>query len=94
MQGFRDGMKDLGYQEGRNITIDYRYGGLTREISTQMSADAVASKPDLIITQAGLAHSTNALTKTIPIVAVYSGDLDFAAAQKLADKLSQKKGEA
>lgn len=75
MQGFREGMKDLGYQEGRNITIDYQYGGLTREISTQMSAAAVASKPDLIITQAGLAHSTNALTKTIPIVAVYSGDL-------------------
>lgn len=75
MQGFREGMKDLGYQEGRNITIDYRYGGLTREISTQMATDAVASKPDLIITQAGLAHSTNTLTKTIPIVAIYSGDL-------------------
>ena len=57
MQGFRDGMKDLGYQEGRNIT------------------------------QAGLAHSTNALTKTIPIVAVYSGDLDFAAAQARAYEL-------
>jgi len=75
MQGFREGMKDLGYQEGRNIAIDYRYGGLTREISTQMATDAVASNPDLIITQAGLAHSTNALTKTIPIVAIYSGDL-------------------
>lgn len=85
MQGFREGMKDLGYLEGRNITIDYRYGGLTREISTQMSADAVASKPDLIITQAGLAHSTNALTKTIPIVAVYSGDLvDGGLAKSLA----------
>ena len=85
MTGFREGMKDLGYQEGRNITIDYRYGGLTREISTQMAADALASKPDLIVTQAGLAHRVNEMNKTIPIVASYSGDLvDAGLAKSLA----------
>jgi len=73
--GFRDGMKDLGYQEGRNITVDFRYGGVSRELSDQMVTDAVASKPDLIITQAGLVHVAAALTKTLPIIAMYSGDL-------------------
>jgi putative ABC transport system substrate-binding protein len=38
-------------------------------------ADAVAGKPDLIITQAGAAHTAAALTKTIPIIVIYSGDL-------------------
>lgn len=75
MKGFREGLKELGYQEGRNIAVDYRYGGVTRELSARMAADAVAGKPDLIMTQAGLAHSVAALTKTIPIVATYSGDL-------------------
>ena len=75
LEGFREGMKELGYQEGRNITLDFRYGGVSRELSGQMAADAVASKPDLIITQAGLVHAAAALTKTIPIVAIYSGDL-------------------
>ena len=75
LEGFREGMKELGYQEGRNLTLDFRYGGVSRELSDRMVADAVASKPDLIITQAGLVHAAAALTKTIPIVAIYSGDL-------------------
>ena len=85
MTGLREGLKEQGYQEGRNFAIDYRYGGLTREISDQMAADAVAGKPDIIITQAGLAHRVNALSKTIPIVAIYSGDLvDGGLAKSLA----------
>jgi putative ABC transport system substrate-binding protein len=75
MKAFREGMNDLGYQEGRNITIDYRYGAGSREISDQMAAEAVASKPDLILTQAGAVHPIAALTRTIPIIATYSGDL-------------------
>ena len=75
VKAFRGGMKDLGYQEGRNITLDFRYGGVSREHTDRLVADAVASKPDLIITQAGAAHAAAALTKTIPLVAIYSGDL-------------------
>jgi len=60
-------MKDLGYQEGRNITLDFRYGGVSPEHTDRLVADAVASKPDLIITQAGAVHTAAALTTTIPI---------------------------
>jgi len=72
---FRGGMKDLGYQEGRNITLDVRYGGFSRELTAQLVADAVASKPDANVCQAGTAHGASALTKTIPIIAIYSGDM-------------------
>jgi putative ABC transport system substrate-binding protein len=75
IKSFREGMKDLGYQEGRNITLDFRYGGVSNEHTDRLVADAVATKPDLIITQAGAAHTAAALTKTIPIVVIYSGDL-------------------
>jgi len=75
LNGFREGMIALGYQEGRNIALDYRYGGVSREHTDQMVADAVAAKPDLIITQGGAVHAAAALTKTIPIVTIYSGDL-------------------
>jgi len=75
IKGFREGVKDLGYQEGRDIAIDFRFGGVSREHSDRMVADAVASKPDLVITQAGTAHTVAALTRTIPIIAIYSGDM-------------------
>ena len=75
IKGFREGMQDLGYQEGRNITLDFRFGGVSRELTNQLVADAVASKPDIIILQAGSVHAAAAMTKTIPLIAIYSGDL-------------------
>jgi len=75
IKGFREGMKDLGYQEGRGLTLDFRYGGVSRELTDRLVTDTVASKPDLIITQAGTVHTAATLTKTIPIIAIYSGDL-------------------
>ena len=75
MASFREGLRALGYQEGRNLTVDTRYGGVSREANGQLALEAVAAKPDLIITQAGLAHQVAALTKMIPIVATYSGDM-------------------
>lgn len=75
MKGFREGMTDLGYHEGRNIVVDYRYGGGTREASDQMTAEAVLGNPDLIIAQAGSVRPLAALTTTIPIISIFSGDL-------------------
>lgn len=75
IKGFHEGMRDLGYQEGRNIALDIRYGDGSREQANRLAADAVASKPDIIITQAGTVHAAATLTKTIPLVAIYSGDL-------------------
>jgi len=64
--------------EGRTSRLDFRYGGVSPEHTTELVADAVASKPDLIITQARCPPRP-ALTTTIPIVAIYSGDLVNAA---------------
>jgi len=75
MGAFRDGMKALGYQEGRNITLEINYGGVSAEGNDRLASDAVASKPDVIIAQAGQILRAAALTKTIPLIAIFSGDL-------------------
>ena len=72
---FREGMKGLGYQEGRNIALEFSYGGVSRELTSQLVADAIASKPDVLILQAGAVHQAAAMTKTIPLITIYSGDL-------------------
>jgi putative ABC transport system substrate-binding protein len=75
LQGFRNEMNTLGYQEGRDITLSFNYGEFSREGTARLAAAAIASKPDLIYAQHGAVHAFAKLTKTIPIVAVYSGDM-------------------
>src|SRR5262245_66486231 len=72
---FQRGLHDLGYVEGRNIVIEYRFadgkfdrlGVLAAEL-VQLNVDVIVS----VVTQASLA-AKNA-TRTIPIVIVSVGD--------------------
>ena len=69
------GLRDLGYVEGKNITIDYRWGEGNAELLPNLAAELVSLKPDVIFTQAP--HATLALKKattTIPVVFVGIGD--------------------
>jgi len=53
VDAFREGIRELGYEEGRNIVIEYRWaGGEYRRFST-LVAELIAAKVDLIVT-AGL----------------------------------------
>jgi putative tryptophan/tyrosine transport system substrate-binding protein len=80
--GLRSGLRDLGYQEGRNLVIDRYYADGDPARLAALAAAAVAAHPDVFVTEGGLAtRSVAKLTKTIPIVAV-NGDpvgLGFAA---------------
>jgi putative ABC transport system substrate-binding protein len=65
----REGLAALGWTEGRNIRIDYRFGGANADRIRNLVAELVRSGPDLII-----ANSTPAIaalkqaTNTIPVV--------------------------
>ena len=66
---FREGLQKLGWAEGRNIRIDYRWTALDKELMQQFAEELVALQPDLILTQS--TPATAALlqqTRTIPIV--------------------------
>lgn len=72
---FREGMRDLGYVEGRNLVIDARWGEGSNERLEQLAVELVKSKPDIIVTQGGPAtHPVMRAGATMPVVFGYSGD--------------------
>src|SRR5215467_7440746 len=72
---FRRELRELGYVEGQNIVIDYRFADGRFDRLPQLAAELVQLNVDVIVsvvTQASLA-AKNA-TRTIPIVIVSVGD--------------------
>jgi putative ABC transport system substrate-binding protein len=71
----REALRDLGWVEGRNLTIEYRFADGHPERLGQQAAELVALKPDLIYAIGGdVAPFAKGATATIPIVAVVSND--------------------
>ena len=67
--GLREGLRELGYVEGKSIVIEWRRSAGTREELQLLAADLIRSKVDLIVT-AGTAAARAALetTKTVPVL--------------------------
>src|SRR5215472_6243749 len=72
---FARGLQELGWIEGRNIRIDYRWGGGDLDRVRRYAAELVALAPDVILVGSGsaLAALQNA-TRTVPIVFVSVSD--------------------
>jgi putative ABC transport system substrate-binding protein len=75
VQAFLRGMTELGYQDGRNVHYEYRYGDGSNEKALQNARELVASKVDLIWAP-GTANVTAArkVTMSLPIVFAIVGD--------------------
>jgi putative ABC transport system substrate-binding protein len=75
LSAFRSALRDLGYVEGRNATLEVRYGDVAPDRMTVLVAELVALKPDVLFTggKAG-ALAAQGATKTIPIVIVTPED--------------------
>jgi putative ABC transport system substrate-binding protein len=74
-EAFRQGLRDLGYVEGRNIVIDYRDAEGKLERLPALAAELVALKVDIILGAGSLlAVAAKQATKTIPIVFAVSPD--------------------
>ena len=85
LKGLLSGLRDLGYQEGRNLVIDYYYAGGDPARLAELATAAVALHPDVIVTSGGL--TTTALakaTRTIPIVSVNGDPVGMGFATSLA----------
>jgi putative tryptophan/tyrosine transport system substrate-binding protein len=68
-QGFRDGLRDAGYAEGRNIVIDWWYGNGSYDQLEAAIASFVDRKVDVIVVESTVAAlATKRATSTIPIV--------------------------
>jgi putative tryptophan/tyrosine transport system substrate-binding protein len=66
-------LRELGYVEGKNLRIEYRYGG--SETLDSLAAELVELHPDAIVTVATPpALAAKRATKTIPVVMATAGD--------------------
>ena len=75
IEAFRQGLRELGYVEGKNIVIEYRYAEGKRDRLPALAAELVRLKVDIIVTGGG--SSTRAVkeaTSTIPIVMAQDDD--------------------
>ena len=73
--GFRDGLRELGYIEGRDVTITHRAAESNSERLPGLAAELVGLKVDVIITASTPAISAvKEATSTIPIVFASAGD--------------------
>jgi ABC-type uncharacterized transport system substrate-binding protein len=75
-EAFRQGLRDLGYVEGKNITVEYRFAEGKLERLPELAAELVRLNVELIVTWGTpqLLAAKHA-TSTIPIVAGGAGDL-------------------
>ena len=69
IDAFRQGLQDLGYIEGRNIVTEYRYAEGKQDLATELAAELIRLKVDLIVTSStpGIL-AIKRVSSTIPIV--------------------------
>ncbi|HEX6775451.1 MAG TPA: ABC transporter substrate-binding protein [Methylomirabilota bacterium] len=75
LDGFRQGLRELGYVEGKNLVIEYRSADGHDERFLTLAAELVRLKPDLILTRGTTAAlAAKNTTVTIPVVILGVGD--------------------
>jgi len=71
----RDGLRDLGYVEGRNLVLECRYGNGNMERLPELAAELVRLRVDVIVTGTNFhVSAVRGATTTIPIVMVFATD--------------------
>jgi len=68
---FAQGLRELGWTEGRNVRIDYRWGTVDADRYRTYAAELVALAPDVILASASVSVAAlQHTTRTVPIVFV------------------------
>src|SRR5437870_5091522 len=75
VEAFRQGLRELGYVEGKNIVIEWRSAEGKRDRQSALAAELVRLKVDVIVTgSGGDTRAAKEATATIPIVMAQADD--------------------
>ena len=85
LEEFKQGLREHGYNEGKNIVLEYRYAEGKYERLTDLAKEFVREKVDVIITTSTIsAQAARDATRTIPIVMTSGSPLERGLAKSLA----------
>jgi putative tryptophan/tyrosine transport system substrate-binding protein len=74
-EAFRQGLRDLGYIEGKNIVVEYRYAEGKLDRQRELAAELVRLNVDAIVTAGPtVTRAAKEVTGTIPIVMAFDTD--------------------
>jgi ABC-type uncharacterized transport system substrate-binding protein len=75
VEAFRQGLRELGYVEGRNVTLEQRNADGWEDRLPELAAELIRLEVDLIVTGGAIAiHATGQATTSIPIVFAATAD--------------------
>jgi putative tryptophan/tyrosine transport system substrate-binding protein len=75
LEAFRQGLRDLGYVEGKNVLLEYRYAEGKLDHMPALVAELIQLKPAVIVLSSFVAiRAAKQATKAIPIVMILSVD--------------------
>jgi len=85
LEAFKQGLRERGYTEGKNIILVYRYAEGKEDRLADLAADLVREKVDVIVTTAAIsAKAARRVTLTLPIVMTTGNPIEEGLADSLA----------
>jgi putative ABC transport system substrate-binding protein len=74
-EAFRQGLRELGYLEGKTILVEYRYAENNVDRLPELATELVRLKVDVVVTTSSApTHAAKAATATIPIIMLQDND--------------------
>ena len=67
VEAFRQGLRELGYIEGKNIVIEWRYAEGNLDRVPMLAAELVSLRVDVIVASPSATRSAKEATSTIPM---------------------------
>jgi putative tryptophan/tyrosine transport system substrate-binding protein len=75
LESFRDGMRNLGFEDGRNVKFQYRFADSHLDRLPALAAELIDLKPSLIVTAPTFANlAAKRATRTVPVVMATGAD--------------------
>ena len=85
LESFKQGLRALGYAEGKNIILEYRYAEGNQDRLGDLAAELVRDRVDVLVTTAAIsAKAAQRITQTVPIIMTTGDPLEQGLAASLA----------